>query len=53
MLKESRTEWVYIFRVADGKWHFTNNPIPTLFKSGGSSQRATEELTLAGAQACI
>jgi hypothetical protein len=47
MLENSWTEWVYIFQVADGKWHVTNNPSPTWFKCCGSSQRAAEELTLA------
>lgn len=45
MLKESWTEWVYVFRVVDGKWYFTNNPSPTWFKCCGSEQRAMEELT--------
>ncbi len=46
MLKEAWTEWVYVFRMADGKWYFTNNPSPTWFKCCGTEQRTTEELTL-------
>ncbi len=45
MLKEAWTEWVYIYRVMDGKWYYTNNPSPTWIKCCGSSQRGTEELT--------
>jgi hypothetical protein len=47
MLKDAWTEWVYLFKVADGKWYYTNNPSPTWFKCCGSEQRTTEELTLA------
>lgn len=46
MLDESWSEWVYVFRVADGKWYFTNNPSPTWFKLCGRKQRSTAELTL-------
>ena len=45
MLKDSWTEYCYIFRVSDGKWYWTNNPSPTWFKLCGSAQRATELLT--------
>ena len=44
MLKESWTEWVYVWRVTEGKWYYTNNPSPTWFKCCGS-QRQTQELT--------
>ncbi len=46
MLKQAWTEWVYIYRVTDGKWYFTNNPSPTWFKCCGTEQRATQELTM-------
>ena len=45
-LEESWTEWVYLYRVAEGRWYFTNNPSPTWFKCCGSKQRATELLTM-------
>lgn len=45
MLQDGWTEWVYFFRVADGKWYYTNNPSPTWFKCCGTEQRETEELT--------
>lgn len=46
MLEKAWTEWVYTFRVADGKWYFTNNPSPTWFKLCGTDQRETAELTM-------
>ena len=46
-LKEAWTEWVYVWKVADGKWYFTNNPSPTWFKCCGTTQQETAELTLA------
>lgn len=45
MLEEAWTEWVYYFRVADGKWYYCNNPSPTWFKCCGREQMATAELT--------
>jgi hypothetical protein len=50
MLKDSWTEWVYVFRVKDGKWYYTNNPSPTWFKLCGKDQKETAELT---AEACL
>lgn len=44
MLEESWTEWVYIYRAGDRKWHYTNNPSRTWFKCCGE-QRQTEYLT--------
>ena len=44
MLKESWTEWVYVWKVREGKWYYTNNPSPTWFKLCGK-QREMEELT--------
>jgi hypothetical protein len=44
-LKESWTEYCYFFRVADGKWYWTNNPSPTWFKTCGEKQLETELLT--------
>ena len=44
MLEQSWAEWVYIYRVADTKWYFTNNPSPTWFKTCGE-QRQTAPLT--------
>jgi hypothetical protein len=44
-LKESWTEYCYIFRVADGKWYWTNNPSPTWFKACGAQQLPIELLT--------
>lgn len=35
MLKESWTEWVYIWDVAKQVWTYTNNPSPTWFKLCG------------------
>jgi len=44
MLEQSWTEWVYIYRLGDRKWYYTNNPSPTWFKCCGE-QRQTELLT--------
>lgn len=44
-LGDSWGEYVYTFRVVDGKWYWTNNPSPTWFKLCGSTQRDTELLT--------
>lgn len=45
MLADAWTEWVYFFRVADGKWYYTNNPSPTWFKCCGTQQMETALLT--------
>ena len=44
-LMESWTEYCYIFRVADGKWYWTNNPSPTWFKACGEQQLPIKLLT--------
>jgi len=44
-IKQSWTEWVYVWREADQRWYFTNNPSPTWFKCCGKEQRPTELLT--------
>jgi hypothetical protein len=45
MLEEAWTEWVYLYRVEDGKWYYTNNPSPTWFKCCGAEQMQTSRLT--------
>jgi hypothetical protein len=49
-LKESWTEYCYIFVVADGKWYWTNNPSPTWFKACGEEQLPIELLTEAACE---
>lgn len=49
-VEDSWTEWVYVFRAAEGKWYYTNNPTPTWFKNCGTEQRMLEELTLEACQ---
>jgi len=50
MLSESWTEWVYVYRVADDKWYYMNNPSPTWFKCCGTNQLPLQPLT---AEVCV
>lgn len=45
MLADAWTEWLYIYRVQDGKWYYTNNPSPTWFKTCSEEQMQTSLLT--------
>lgn len=45
MLEASWTEWLYLYRVEDGKWYYTNNPSPTWFKCCGTEKMQTSLLT--------
>lgn len=45
MLEEAWTEWVYLYRMEDGKWYYTNNPSPTWFKCCGTEQMQPSLLT--------
>jgi hypothetical protein len=44
MLEQSWAEWVYIYRVAEARWYYTNNPSPVWIKDCGE-QRETALLT--------
>jgi hypothetical protein len=44
MLQQSWAEWVYIYRLAERRWYYTNNPSPTWWKCCGP-QRQTELLS--------
>lgn len=39
MLKESWTEWIYVWVVSEQAWYYTNNPSPTWFKCCGKAQK--------------
>jgi len=45
MLEEAWTEWVYMYRLNDRLWYYTNNPSPTWFMSCGTEQMQTSRLT--------